>query len=105
MTRTAYLLTGYDGAATWVAAHWAATSPTLVFYEANPLMAALMASTGFVVTIALRVALGAGLVAWLDWAGSRTDNRWGRWPLAAVVAVLSAVAVWNTGVLVLALTT
>ena len=93
------VLTGYDAALT---AYVLAAYPTA--FEANPIMAAAMATVGVGAALLARTVVGIVAAVALYAAARSPRNRWGATPLLAVAVVLTGVALWNTSVLAIGAT-
>lgn len=88
-------LTVYDAATTTVALGVAGG------VELNPLIGALVTGLGLGAGLAVRALLGVALVLVLLRGARDPRSRLGVGPLVAAGSLLGAVAVWNTGQLVL----
>lgn len=86
-----------DAATTWLAIQLALATDGVEFVEVNPAMDALIAGTGEVPAMALRVLIGVALFAFLAWASRR--SRWGTRPLAVAAVLTCGVVAWNVGML------
>lgn len=89
------VLTVYDAATTALL-----LSTVRGAYEANPIVAATIGTAGLAGGLAARVAVGVGVAVGLYGVRNHPHNRWGSRPLVGAAAALTAVAVWNTALIV-----